>query len=75
MYASVDLLMISTLSDLDLDPAGHLNNCHCLAKAINSLAGAMFTISGPGDVEERLKEFLAVSRRTRTLFFICSHDI
>ncbi len=39
---------------------GHINNIHCLAKAINSLAGALFTIHGPGDVEERLKEFLAV---------------
>ncbi len=41
--------------------SGHANNSHCLAKAINSLAGALFTIHGPGDVEERLKEFLAVS--------------
>ena len=41
--------------------AGHANNSHCLAKAINSLAGALFTIHGPGDVDERLKELLAVS--------------
>ena len=41
--------------------SGHANNIHCLAKAINALAGALFTIHGPGDVEERLKEFLAVS--------------
>ncbi|KAK6192637.1 hypothetical protein SNE40_004076 [Patella caerulea] len=40
---------------------GHQNNSHCLAKAINALAGAMFTIYGPGDVEERLKEFLALA--------------
>ena len=39
---------------------GHANNIHCLAKAVNSLAGALFTIHGPSDVEERLKEFLAV---------------
>lgn len=39
---------------------GHGNNIHCLAKAINSLAGAMFTVLGHGDVEMRLKEFLAV---------------
>lgn len=39
---------------------GHTNNVHCLAKAINSLAGAMFTVHGHGDVEMRLKEFLAV---------------
>ena len=39
---------------------GHANNIHCLAKAINALAGALFTIHGPGDTEDRLKEFLAV---------------
>ena len=42
--------------------SGHANNSHCLAKAINALAAAMFTIHGPGDVEDRLKEFLAVSQ-------------
>ena len=31
-----------------------------MAKAINSLAGALFTIHGTGDAYERLKEFLAV---------------
>lgn len=40
---------------------GHANNIHCLAKAVNSLAGALFTIHGPGDVEDRLKEFLALA--------------
>ncbi|KAL5007330.1 hypothetical protein ScPMuIL_016136 [Solemya velum] len=40
---------------------GHLNNSHCLAKAINQLAGALFTIHGPGDVEQRLQEFLALA--------------
>lgn len=40
---------------------GHSNNIHCLAKAINSLAGALFTVLGPGDVEGRLKEFLALT--------------
>jgi len=40
--------------------SGHLNNCHCLAKAINQLAGALFYLHGPGDTEQRLQEFLAV---------------
>lgn len=40
---------------------GHLNNCHCLAQAINQLAGAMFSIHGPGDTEQRLQEFLALA--------------
>ena len=47
---------------------GHANNIHCMAKAINSLAGALFTIHGTGDVYERLKEFLAV----RSIIFIYS---
>ena len=50
MYDSINVL------------AGHTNNVHCLAKAVNALAGALFTVHGPGDVEMRLKEFLAVSR-------------
>ena len=40
---------------------GHANNIHCLARAVNALAAALFTIHGPGDVDDRLKEFLAVS--------------
>lgn len=39
---------------------GHSNNIHCLAQAINGIAGALFTICGHGDIEDRLKEFLAV---------------
>lgn len=40
---------------------GHTNNIHCLALAINGIAGALFTICGHGDTEERLKEFLALA--------------
>ncbi|XP_055996356.1 nck-associated protein 1-like isoform X6 [Ostrea edulis] len=40
---------------------GNLNNCHCLAKAVNQIAGALFTIHGPGDVSDRLQEFLALA--------------
>lgn len=46
---------------IDFLHVGHANNVHCLAKAVNSLAGALFTVHGPGDVEMRLKEFLAVT--------------
>lgn len=41
--------------------SGNVNNCHCLALAVNQLAGALFSIHGPGDVHDRLQEFLAVS--------------
>ncbi|XP_060594108.1 membrane-associated protein Hem-like isoform X2 [Ruditapes philippinarum] len=40
---------------------GHLNNSHCLAKAINQLAGALFYLHGPSDTEQRLQEFLALA--------------
>ncbi|BFZ05028.1 hypothetical protein BsWGS_08068 [Bradybaena similaris] len=40
---------------------GHLNNSHCLAKSINGLAGALFSLYGPGDTDQRLQEFLALA--------------
>ncbi|XP_076355229.1 nck associated protein 1 Hem isoform X2 [Tachypleus tridentatus] len=40
---------------------GHTNNIHCLAQAINGIAGAMFTLCSTGEVEDRLKEFLALA--------------
>uniref|UniRef100_H2ZNY3 Nck-associated protein 1 n=1 Tax=Ciona savignyi TaxID=51511 RepID=H2ZNY3_CIOSA len=38
----------------------HGNNCHCLARAVNHVAAALFTVHR-GNVEDRLKEFLALS--------------
>lgn len=49
-----------------LPPTGHCNNIHCLAKAINQIAAALFTIH-KGSIEDRLKEFLAVR------WFLLSH--
>jgi len=40
---------------------GHSNNIHCMAAAINAIFGALFTIGGQGDIEDRLKEFLALA--------------
>lgn len=56
---------------------GHANNVHCVAAAVNAVFGALFTVcsagastipgadpSAPGagsDIEDRMKEFLAVS--------------
>lgn len=39
---------------------GHSNNIHCLAYAINHIFGALFTICEQGDIEDRMKELLAV---------------
>nr|XP_018671569.1 nck-associated protein 1 isoform X2 [Ciona intestinalis] len=38
----------------------HGNNCHCLARAVNHVAAALFTVHR-GTVEDRLKEFLALA--------------
>lgn len=40
--------------------AGHNNNIHCLATAINQVAAAMFTVQSK-NIEQHLKEFLLVS--------------
>lgn len=40
---------------------GHDNNAHCLAVAVNALAGAMFSGYGAMAQKQRMKEFLVVS--------------
>uniref|UniRef100_A0A6V7HS69 Membrane-associated protein Hem n=1 Tax=Bracon brevicornis TaxID=1563983 RepID=A0A6V7HS69_9HYME len=40
---------------------GHSNNIHCMATAINNMFGALFTICGQNDIEDRMKEFLALA--------------
>lgn len=40
---------------------GHSNNIHCMASAVNNIFGALFTICGQGDIEDRMKEFLALA--------------
>ncbi|XP_060899181.1 nck-associated protein 1-like [Labrus mixtus] len=60
-----------SLPTLTLDPnsfysrehGGHNNNIHCLAKAINQLAAAMFTFQNK-NIEQHLKEFLLMASST-----------
>lgn len=40
---------------------GHSNNIHCIASAVNNIFGALFTIANQGDIEDRMKEFLALA--------------
>ncbi len=40
---------------------GHANNIHCLAVAVNQLFGVLFSLCGHDDIEDRLKEFLALA--------------
>lgn len=54
--------------------SGHNNNIHCLAKAINHLAAAMFTVQNK-NIEQHLKEFLLVSGKHGKQFLIFYSDV
>uniref|UniRef100_A0A8C3LB21 Nck-associated protein 1 n=1 Tax=Chrysolophus pictus TaxID=9089 RepID=A0A8C3LB21_CHRPC len=72
MKVAMNVYELSSAAGLpcEIDPAlvvalssqksGHCNNIHCLAKAINQIAAALFTIH-KGSIEDRLKEFLALA--------------
>uniref|UniRef100_A0A671NIM6 Nck-associated protein 1 n=1 Tax=Sinocyclocheilus anshuiensis TaxID=1608454 RepID=A0A671NIM6_9TELE len=57
---SMPTLASNVMSQYSPAIEGHCNNIHCLAKAINQIAAALFTIH-KGSIEDRLKEFLAVT--------------
>lgn len=40
---------------------GHANNIHCIATAVNNLFGALFVITSQQDLDDRMKEFLALA--------------
>ncbi|XP_071795826.1 nck-associated protein 1-like isoform X3 [Asterias amurensis] len=63
VYIAVSLRVLVRSETTIYSPVldAHPNNCHCFAKAINAIAGALFTLHGRGDVEERLQEFLALA--------------
>ena len=51
--------------------SAHANNSHCLAQAVNTLFAALFTFCGRAqDIEERLKEFLAVRNDINSSGFV-----
>uniref|UniRef100_A0AAY5KB45 Nck-associated protein 1 n=1 Tax=Esox lucius TaxID=8010 RepID=A0AAY5KB45_ESOLU len=72
MKVAMNVYELSSAAGLpcEIDPAlvvalssqksGHCNNIHCLAKAVNQIAAALFTIH-KGSIEDRLKEFLALA--------------
>uniref|UniRef100_A0A8C1GFQ2 Nck-associated protein 1 n=1 Tax=Cyprinus carpio TaxID=7962 RepID=A0A8C1GFQ2_CYPCA len=57
---SMPTLASNVMSQYSPAIEGHCNNIHCLAKAINQIAAALFTIH-KGSIEDRLKEFLLAS--------------
>ncbi|XP_018322242.1 membrane-associated protein Hem [Agrilus planipennis] len=58
---SIPKLAKSELSFYRASLEGHSNNIHCMALAINNVFGALFTICAQGDIEDRMKEFLALA--------------
>lgn len=63
VFIAVSIPRLARVDNSQYKPSleAHANNAHCLAKAVNALAAALFTVSGQGDIEERLKEFLALA--------------
>jgi len=60
LAVSIPLLARDEKSFFTTQLVAHGNNCHTLARAINHVAAALFTVHG-GNVEDRLKEFLALA--------------
>lgn len=60
LAVSIPMLARDEKSLYDAQLVAHGNNSHTLARAINHVAAALFTVHG-GSVEERLKEFLALA--------------
>jgi len=58
---SIPKLARSESSSYQAQLEGHANNIHCLAMAVNQLLGGLFSIGGHDDIEDRLKEFLALT--------------
>ena len=58
---SIPKLARSESSSYQAQLEGHSNNIHCLATAINQLLGCLFSLGGHDDIEDRLKEFLALA--------------
>lgn len=63
VFIAVSLPKLARLDNSVYRPEfeAHSNNIHCLAKAINGIAGALFALTDTNDIEERLKEFLALA--------------
>uniref|UniRef100_A0A4W6EJ62 NCK associated protein 1 like n=1 Tax=Lates calcarifer TaxID=8187 RepID=A0A4W6EJ62_LATCA len=65
VYIAVSLpaLALDNNSSYSREHGGHNNNIHCLAKAINQLAAAMFTVQNK-NIEQHLKDFLLTASST-----------
>ena len=46
---------------------GHENNVHCLAIAVNAIAGAVFAFYGEQEQKDKMLEFIVVSNHLPSL--------
>ena len=58
---SIPKLAKSDSSQFKVQLDAHANNIHCLATAVNQVFGVLFSLCGRDDLEDRLKEFLALA--------------
>jgi NCK-associated protein 1 len=58
---SIPKLARSESSQFKVQLDAHANNIHCLAVAVNQIFGVLFSLCGRDDLEDRLKEFLALA--------------
>ena len=58
---SIPKLAKSESSQFKVQLDAHCNNIHCLAVAVNQIFGCLFSLCGRDDLEDRLKEFLALA--------------
>merc|ERR1719225_799672 len=58
---SIPKLAKSESSQFKVQLDAHANNIHCLATAVNQVFGVLFSLCGRDDLEDRLKEFLALA--------------
>lgn len=62
---SLPKLASSKLSFYKANLKGSSNNCHVIPLAVNGMASALFIYHNRGDIQERMREFLAVSYLTK----------
>ncbi|XP_055329481.1 membrane-associated protein Hem-like isoform X2 [Paramacrobiotus metropolitanus] len=63
VFLAVSLPRLARLDEAVFNVAleAHMNNMHCLGKAVNVVLGAMFYLCDRGDTVDRMREFLALA--------------
>uniref|UniRef100_A0A452IMV1 Nck-associated protein 1 n=1 Tax=Gopherus agassizii TaxID=38772 RepID=A0A452IMV1_9SAUR len=77
VFVAVSLPTLASNVMSQYSPAieGHCNNIHCLAKAINQIAAALFTIH-KGSIEDQLTATkIRLKNQTKTLNICCNSDL